>query len=151
MIFIIKNFAETEEGRIKQKQLELKSKISDNDFQFQVAKILKWLEKGQFVSVTIKVASRGSKEDAESLKKRIEKFIADNSDVITNASRLSIKVWYFLQNEDRHGFSNLIQLYTFNPLTDGIQIMAVLMGGGIECPPSKNLENEATESCEGSK
>ena len=88
----MKNFAETEEGRIKQKQLELKSKISDNDFQFQVAKILKWLEKGQFVSVTIKVASRGSKEDAESLKKRIEKFIADNSDVITNASRLSIKV-----------------------------------------------------------
>ena len=86
------HFAETEEGRIKQKQLELKSKISDNDFQFQVAKILKWLEKGQFVSVSIKVASRGSKEDAESLKKRIEKFIADNSDVITNASRLSIKV-----------------------------------------------------------
>ena len=39
----------------------------------------------------------------------------------------------------------------FNPLTDGIQIKAVLMGGGIECPPSKNLENEATESCEGSK
>ena len=38
-----------------------------------------------------------------------------------------------------------------NPLSDGIQIMAVLMGGGIECPPSKNLENEATESCEGSK
>ena len=39
----------------------------------------------------------------------------------------------------------------FNPLTDGIQIKAVLMGGGIECPPSKILENEATESCEGSK
>ena len=38
-----------------------------------------------------------------------------------------------------------------NPLSDGIQIKAVLMGGGIECPPSKNLENEATESCEGSK
>ena len=38
-----------------------------------------------------------------------------------------------------------------NPLTDGIQIKALLMGGGIECPPSKNLENEATESCEGSK
>ena len=37
------------------------------------------------------------------------------------------------------------------PLTDGIQIKALLMGGGIECPPSKNLENEATESCEGSK
>ena len=41
--------------------------------------------------------------------------------------------------------------FSFNPLTDGIQIKAVLMGGGIECPPSKNLENEATESCEGSK
>ena len=38
-----------------------------------------------------------------------------------------------------------------NPLTDGIQIKASLMGGGIECPPSKILENEATESCEGSK
>jgi len=43
------------------------------------------------------------------------------------------------------------KLFSFNPLTDGIQIKAVLMGGGIECPPSKNLENEATESCEGSK
>ena len=42
-------------------------------------------------------------------------------------------------------------ILALNPLSDGIQIMAVLMGGGIECPPSKNLENEATESCEGSK
>ena len=41
--------------------------------------------------------------------------------------------------------------FSFNPLTDGIQIMAVLKGGGIERPHSKNLENEATESCEGSK
>ena len=49
--------AETEEdGKIKQKQLELKSRISDNDFQFQGAKIIKWLEKGQFVSVSIKTA-----------------------------------------------------------------------------------------------
>ena len=48
---------------------------------------------------------------------------------------------------------NLIPCTTesLNPLTDGIQIKAVLMGGGIECPPSKILENEATESCEGSK
>ena len=34
-----------------------------------------------------------------------------------------------------------------NPLSDGIQIKAVLMGGH----PSKNLEKEATESHEGSK
>ena len=40
---------------------------------------------------------------------------------------------------------------SINPLSDGIQIHAVLMGGGIECPPSKILKNEATESCEGSK
>ena len=46
---------------------------------------------------------------------------------------------------------SLLVRITINPLSDGIQIMAVLMGGGIECPPSKNLENEATESCEGSK
>ena len=72
--------------------MELKSKISDNDFQYQVAKIAKWLEKGQFVSVTIKVASASSREDAEALKKKIEKFITDNSDLITNASRLTIKV-----------------------------------------------------------
>ena len=40
---------------------------------------------------------------------------------------------------------------SFNPLSDGIQIHAVLMGGGIQCLPLKTLENEATESCEGSK
>ena len=35
---------------------------------------------------------------------------------------------------------------TFNPLSDGIQIMPLLMGGGgIEYSSSKNLENEATE------
>ena len=46
---------------------------------------------------------------------------------------------------------NILTVGVINPLSDGLQIKAVLMGGGIECPPSKNLENEATESCEGSK
>ena len=38
-----------------------------------------------------------------------------------------------------------------NPLSDGIQIQAVLMGGGIQCLPLKTLENKATESCDGVK
>ena len=83
--------AETEEdGKIKQKQLELKSRISDNDFQFQGAKIIKWLEKGQFVSVSIKTAKSSSKDEAEEVKRKIETLVADNGDI--NASRLTIKL-----------------------------------------------------------
>ena len=33
----------------------------------------------------------------------------------------------------------------------GYKLRQFWWGGGIECPPSKILENEATESCEGSK
>ena len=55
-----------------------------------------------------------------------------------------------LDVERTFGLGQSIQKF-INPLSNGIQIKAVLMGGGIECPPSKNLENEATESCEGSK
>ena len=51
---------ETEQGKAKMKQMDLKSRISDNDFQYQAAKIVKWLEKGQFVNVTIKVAKGSS-------------------------------------------------------------------------------------------
>ena len=55
-----------------------------------------------------------------------------------------------LDVERTFGLGQSIQKF-INPLSNGIQIKAVLMGGGIECPPSKILENEATESCEGSK
>ena len=48
-------------------------------------------------------------------------------------------------------FDESFLIFVINPLSDGIQIHAVLMGGGIQCLPLKTLENEATESCEGSK
>ena len=46
-----------------------------------------------------------------------------------------------LDVERTFGLGQSIQKF-INPLSNGIQIKAV---------PSKNLENEATESCEGSK
>ena len=53
---------------------------------------MKWLEKGNFVTVTIKVAKESSKEEAENLKKRIEALLTENKDLIPNTSRLTIKV-----------------------------------------------------------
>ena len=82
---------ETEQGKAKMKQMDLKSRISDNDFQYQAAKIVKWLEKGQFVNVTIKVAKGSSPEEAETLKQKIYKLLEDNQDIIPNKSRLTIK------------------------------------------------------------
>ena len=82
---------ETEQGKAKMKQMDLKSRISDNDFQYQAAKIVKWLEKGQFVNVTIKVAKGSSPEEAETLKQKIYKLLEDNQDIIPNKSRLTVK------------------------------------------------------------
>ena len=82
---------ETEQGKAKMKQMDLKSRISDNDFQYQAAKIVKWLEKGQFVNVTIKVAKGSSPEEAETLKQKIYKLLQDNQDIIPNKSRLTVK------------------------------------------------------------
>ena len=79
-------------SKLKLKELDLKSRITENDFSVQSAKLLKWLEKGNFVTVTIKVARESSKEEAENLKKRIEALLAENKDSITNTSRLTIKV-----------------------------------------------------------
>ena len=70
----------------------MKSRITDNDFQYQVAKIVKWLEKGQFVTLTIKTSKSGSRDDAEDLKKKVEKAVAENKDIIEKDSRLSIKI-----------------------------------------------------------
>ena len=53
---------------------------------------MKWLEKGNFVTVSIKVARESSREEAENLKKRIEALLIENKDLIPNASRLTIKV-----------------------------------------------------------
>ena len=77
---------------MKLKELDLKSRITENDFSVQSAKLLKWLEKGNFVTVTIKVAKESSKEEAENLKKRIEALLTENKDLILNTSRLTIKV-----------------------------------------------------------
>ena len=83
---------ELDGGKLKLKELDLKSRITENDFTVQSAKILKWLEKGNFVSVSIKVARESSKEEAENLKKRIEALLVENKDLIPNPSRLTFKV-----------------------------------------------------------
>ena len=83
---------ELDGGKLKMKELDLKSRITENDFTVQSAKILKWLEKGNFVTVSIKVARESSKEEAENLKKRIEALLVENKDLIPNTSRLTFKV-----------------------------------------------------------
>lgn len=83
---------EMDGGKLKLKELDLKSRITENDFTVQTAKILKWLEKGNFVAVSIKVARESSKEEAENLKKRIEALLVENKDLIPNASRLTFKM-----------------------------------------------------------
>ena len=84
--------AELEGGKLKLKELDLKSRITENDFNYQSTKILKWLERGNFVTVTIKVAKESSREEAENLKKRIEELLTENKDLIQSTSRLSIKL-----------------------------------------------------------
>ena len=76
---------------MKRKELELKSKISDHDFSFQTAKIIKMLTKENFVAVKIKLARNGSSEDAERLKTKILAEVENNKDILgEKASRLSI-------------------------------------------------------------
>ena len=76
---------------MKRKELELKSKISDHDFSFQAAKIIKMLTKENFVAVKIKLARNGSNEDAERLKTKILAEVENNKDILgEKASRLSI-------------------------------------------------------------
>ena len=77
---------------MKLKELDLKSRITENDFNYQSTKILRWLERGNFVTVTIKVAKESSREEAENLKKRIEELLTENKDLIQSTSRLSIKL-----------------------------------------------------------
>eukprot|EP00092_Neocalanus_flemingeri_P003513 GFUD01003767.1.p1 GENE.GFUD01003767.1~~GFUD01003767.1.p1 ORF type:complete len:210 (-),score=45.81 GFUD01003767.1:111-740(-) len=73
---------ETDTGRLKQKQMELKTRLSDHDLSFQTAKILKWLQKGHFVKVEIKVAKESTKEDAEALKKKIEQEMSEHKEIL---------------------------------------------------------------------
>eukprot|EP00090_Calanus_glacialis_P008188 TRINITY_DN16503_c0_g1_i1.p1 TRINITY_DN16503_c0_g1~~TRINITY_DN16503_c0_g1_i1.p1 ORF type:complete len:210 (-),score=62.92 TRINITY_DN16503_c0_g1_i1:54-683(-) len=84
---------ETDSGRLKQKQMELKSKLSDNDLSFQTAKILKWLQKGHFVNINIKVARGDTKDDAAALKKKIEDGMSEHKDMLgANNSKLVINI-----------------------------------------------------------
>lgn len=94
-VFRIKqyNFSEIDGGRVKRKELELKSKISDHDFSFQTAKIIKMLEKENFVAVKIKLAKEGANEDAERLKNKILAEVENNKDILgEKESRLSITI-----------------------------------------------------------
>ena len=86
-------FLETESGRLKQKQIELKSKLTDHDLSFQTAKILKWLEKGHFVRVDIKIAKGSDKADAEKIKLKIESEMSNHKVLLgLNNSKLVINM-----------------------------------------------------------
>ena len=85
--------SEIDGGRVKRKELELKSKISDHDFSFQTAKIIKMLLKENFVAVKIKLTRDGANEDAERLKGKILAEVENNQDILgEKVSRLSITI-----------------------------------------------------------
>ena len=78
---------------MRRKELELKSKITDHDFSFQIAKIIKMLVKENFVAVKIKLTRDGSNEDAERLKNKILAEVENNQDILgEKVSRLSITI-----------------------------------------------------------
>ena len=81
---------ETETGRVKQKQLELKSKLSDHDLSIQTSKIVKWLQKGNFVQIEIKTARDSTKEDAVKVQKKIEDVVSELKEF--NNSKLKFKI-----------------------------------------------------------
>ena len=86
-------FVEIDGSRVKRKELELKSRISDHHFEFQVTKVIKWLQKENFVAVKIKVARDSSTEDAERLKEKILKEVENNKDILAEkTSRVSIVI-----------------------------------------------------------
>eukprot|EP00088_Acartia_fossae_P030325 TRINITY_DN31297_c0_g1_i1.p1 TRINITY_DN31297_c0_g1~~TRINITY_DN31297_c0_g1_i1.p1 ORF type:complete len:284 (-),score=41.42 TRINITY_DN31297_c0_g1_i1:63-878(-) len=70
---------ETDDGRIKQKTLEIKSKISEHDFRIQIEKVRKWLAKGDFVKVVIKCKA---KSEGESMEKSILEAFEDRQDLL---------------------------------------------------------------------
>ena len=57
---------------MKQKSIELKSRLDANDFKTKTDQIHKFLLKGNFVNVTIKMAKHSTMKDAEGLKIKIE-------------------------------------------------------------------------------
>merc|ERR1711972_585838 len=52
---------ETEGSRVKQKLLELKSRLNEDDLNVKIDKVHKWLSKGYFVNIVIKVAKNSTK------------------------------------------------------------------------------------------
>jgi len=63
---------ETEGSRVKQKLLELKSRLNEDDLNVKIDKVHKWLSKGYFVNIVIKVAKNSTKKDAEAVKSKID-------------------------------------------------------------------------------
>ena len=60
-------------ARIREKQLILKSNISDHDIEIHAKKIKSWLKKGYFINVTIKAGKDGHKSNDEVIKEIEEK------------------------------------------------------------------------------
>ena len=56
-------------GRVRLKVVDVSYKISDHDLKVQLAKILKWLVKGDFVNVNIKAGRNGKEIKIYAIKK----------------------------------------------------------------------------------
>jgi len=57
---------------VRQKVLELKSRVNEDDLRVKTDKVLKWLQKGNFVNIVIKVARNSSKKEAEEVRAGLE-------------------------------------------------------------------------------
>ena len=80
---------------MKQKLVELKSRVNEDDLNIKIDKIQKWLTKGNFVNIVIKVAKHSNKKEAEAVQCKIEAaatlWKAENPDILgTNNARLKI-------------------------------------------------------------
>ena len=90
-------FPETEGSRVKQKLVELKSRVNEDDLNIKIDKMGKWLTKGNFVNIVIKVAKNSNKKEAEAVKSKIEAaaalWKAENADILgTNNAKLIITI-----------------------------------------------------------
>ena len=97
---IVSNFSlltETEGARVKQKLVELKSRVNEDDLNTKIDKVHKWLSKGNFVNIVIKVAKNSNKQEAEAVKSKIEaaasSWRAESADLLgTNNAKLIITI-----------------------------------------------------------
>ena len=97
IVFNFSLLTETEGARVKQKLVELKSRVNEDDLNTKIDKVHKWLSKGNFVNIVIKVAKNSNKKEAEAVKSKIEaaasSWRAESADLLgTNNAKLIITI-----------------------------------------------------------